>query len=516
MPADPPLDPALAARHAADLRLLGRVSDRIDGEPDSGRAMQRALEQLALEEGLQRPMLWMRVPGGDVVQIEVSSGLSDSESRRGVYRLGEGITGRVVEEGAPSVVLDVASEPRFLGRAVHRRRLRARRTSYICVPLRAGGRTLGALSVDRVGGTNAEVAADARLLAVIGSLLSTCVRELARSMADRSGPTDTEGAAVVVRPPWMIGHSKPMEGVYRAIGQVAVASTTALILGESGTGKELVARALHESSPRAAEPFVKVNCGAIPEGVIESELFGHERGAFTGALQQRKGRFELAEGGTIFLDEVGELSSAAQVRLLRVLQEREFERVGGARTIAVDVRVVAATSRNLEQLIADERFRADLFYRLNVFPIHVPPLRERGSDVIELTDHFVAKFNTRHLRSVRRVATSALDALTAYHWPGNVRELENCIERAVLISTDDVIHAHNLPPSLQTDGTTGTGTRGDLQVQLDNLERALVLDALKSEGGNMTRAAERLNVSERVMGLRVRKHGIEPRRFRRR
>jgi Nif-specific regulatory protein len=512
---DSPPPSASVPREHQELALLEGIATLIDSERDARVAMQGVLEVLARDTGLQRPTIWLRTPGEDTVRVEAAVGMSESERARGAYRIGEGVTGAVVASGTARIVEDVDLEAAFLGRAAQRRRLRAKRTSYICVPLRSAGQVLGAISADRVGAFDATLVADARLLHLVGSLIGAGVLELYRALADGASPRSADAVEPALHPDWMIGNSKPMQAVYRAIAQVAAASTTALIVGESGTGKELVARALHEASDRADAAFIKVNCGAIPEGVIESELFGHERGAFTGAVAQRKGRFELADGGTIFLDEIGELSPTMQVRLLRVLQEREFERVGGTRTLRTDVRVIAATSRDLEALIELGAFRPDLYYRLHVFPIHVPPLRERGSDVIALTDHFVSKFNKRHLRSVRRVATSALDALTAYHWPGNVRELENCIERAVLISTDDVIHAHNLPPSLQTGATTGTETSGDLQVALDNLERALILDALKATEGNLTRAAQQLNVTERIMGLRVKKHAIDPARFRR-
>ncbi|NLF40676.1 sigma 54-interacting transcriptional regulator, partial [bacterium] len=287
-----------------------------------------------------------------------------------------------------------------------------------------------------------------------------------------------------------------------------------LVLGESGTGKELVAQAIHYNSLRADKPFVKVNCAALPETILESELFGHEKGAFTGALSARKGRFELAAGGTIFLDEVGDFSPATQIRLLRVIQEREFEHVGGTETIKADVRIIAATNRDLLKLIDEGSFREDLYYRLNVFPIHLPPLRERKTDIPLLADHFVGKYSALNHRDIRRISTPAIDMLMSYHWPGNVRELENCIERAVLVSNDNVIHGHHLPPTLQTAEASGTGASGSLQDQLDNLERDVITDALKSARGNAAKAAQILGITERIMGLRLKKFSIDYRRFR--
>jgi Nif-specific regulatory protein len=305
-----------------------------------------------------------------------------------------------------------------------------------------------------------------------------------------------------------------MQAVYDLIAKVAKSDTTVLIRGESGVGKELVAHAIHYNSLRASRPFIKVNCAALPETLIESELFGHEKGAFTGAIYQRKGRFELAAGGTIFLDEVGDFSPSTQIKLLRVLQEKEFERVGGTGTIKTDVRVIAATNRDVENLIAEGKFRQDLYYRLNVFSIHVPPLRERKTDILLLADHFVEKYSRAHHKDVQRISTPAIDMLMSYHWPGNVRELENCMERAVVVSNDKVIHGHYLPPTLQTAEATGTTHRGTLQESLDEFEKELLLDALKSARGNMAKAARNLNLTERVMGLRVRRYGIQAKRFR--
>ena len=304
-----------------------------------------------------------------------------------------------------------------------------------------------------------------------------------------------------------------MQAVFNLIAQVSNSDTTVLIRGDSGTGKELVAHAIHYNSNRSSMPFIRVNCAALPDSVIESELFGHEKGAFTGAFALRKGRFELATGGTIFLDEIGDLTPLLQIRLLRVLQEREFERVGGVRTINVDVRVIAATNRNLEKLIEGENFRQDLYYRLNVFPIHLPALRERKTDILLLADYFVDRYSKAIQKNIRRISTPAIDMLMSYHWPGNVRELENCIERAVLLSTDDVIHGNHLPPTLQTAEASGTEFKGRLKTTLDSVERELILDALKSSKGNMAETANALGSSERIIGLRVKKYCIDPRRF---
>ncbi|HYF38161.1 MAG TPA: sigma 54-interacting transcriptional regulator, partial [Gemmatimonadales bacterium] len=312
----------------------------------------------------------------------------------------------------------------------------------------------------------------------------------------------------------LIGASGPMRQLYEEMERVAAANTTVLIRGESGTGKELIAQEIHYNSLRAEKPFIKVNCAALPETLAESELFGHERGAFTGALSRKKGRFELASGGTIFLDEIGELSPAIQVKLLRVLQEREFERVGGTEPVRVDVRVIAATNRDLERGLADGGFREDLYYRLNVFPIFIPPLRARRADVLPLADHFVEKYATEHGKSIKRISTPAIDLLSRYHWPGNVRELENTIERAVLLADGEVIHGHHLPPTLQSAEATGTVVSTSLAAAVELFERGLIEDALKTCRGNRSQAARLLSTTERVVSYKVKKYGIDPQRLR--
>jgi Nif-specific regulatory protein len=310
----------------------------------------------------------------------------------------------------------------------------------------------------------------------------------------------------------IIGNSHEMRDVYEQIARVARTNTTVLIRGESGTGKELIAEAIHYNSPRKNKPFIRINCGAVPENLIESEFFGHERGAFTGAVARKKGRFDIGNGGTIFLDEVGELSPSTQVKLLRVLQEQEFERVGGTESIKVDVRVIAATNANLENLINQNRFREDLYYRLDVYSIFLPPLRERKTDILLLADHFMLKYGRQHGKAVKRISTPAIDMLMRYHWPGNVRELENCIERAVLVC-EDVIHSYHLPPTLQTAESSDTVSRLSLSEAVASYEKELIQDALKTTRGNRAKAARLLDSSERIIGYKIQKYGIDVTRF---
>jgi Nif-specific regulatory protein len=312
----------------------------------------------------------------------------------------------------------------------------------------------------------------------------------------------------------MVGSSGGMRQVYEQIAQVAGTNTNVLIRGESGTGKELIAHAIHYNSPRAKKPFVKVSCAALPETLIESELFGYEKGAFTGAQSRKLGRFELAEGGTLFLDEIGDLNLTTQIKLLRVIQEREFERLGSTETIKIKVRLIAATNKDLEKAITDGAFREDLYYRLNVFAIFVPPLRERKPDVMALADYFLEKYTKEHSKNIKRISTPAIDMLMSYHWPGNVRELENAMERAVLVCDGNVIHAHHLPPTLQTAEASGTVVKMSLEETIASYEKDLIQDALKTTRGNRSKAARLLSATERVLNYKVKKYGIDCARFR--
>ena len=357
----------------------------------------------------------------------------------------------VIRTGQAVVVPDVSAEPSLKRKSADEN---LEKTALICVPVKFGEEVVGCLSAERPSRTEVSLAADRRLLSLVANVIAQSVHfhhvtEERLYDLRRENERLQEQLRTSLRPPNMIGNSTAMRSVYQHIEQVANSATTVLIRGESGVGKELVAHALHEQSPRKGKAFVKFNCAALPESIIESELFGHEKGAFTGAVSMRKGRFEIADGGTIFLDEIGDISPSTQIKLLRILQEKEFERVGSQTPIRSDVRVITATSRNLEEMIEREKFRSDLYYRLNVFPIYVPPLRDRKSDILLLADCFVEKFGKISGKKVRRISTAAIDLLVSYHWPGNVRELENCIERAVLLSPGPSIEAHHLPPTLQ-------------------------------------------------------------------
>ena len=505
-------------RELTELPLLLELSEILDRSMDLRAVLGPALEAMHRHMGMLRGTITLLNRETGEISIEAAYGLSASERRRGRYQLGEGVTGRVVAEGRPAIVPRVSEEPQFLDKTGTLKELDRDSIAFLCVPIKLENEAIGTLSANRLFTGDVSLEEDVRLLRIIASMISRAVRLRQQAQEERQRLIEErarlrEELKERFRPANIIGRSKAMQHVYDLIAQVARTDTTVLLRGESGVGKELVAQAIHYNSPRADGPFVKVSCAALPESIIESELFGHEKGAFTGATRQRPGRFERADGGTLFLDEVGDLSPATQVRLLRVLQEKEFERVGGTEPIRTDVRIIAATNRDLEDAIEHGAFRQDLYYRLNVFPIHIPPLRERRTDVMLLADHFVEKHSKEHGKNVRRISTPAIDMLTSYHWPGNVRELENCIERAVLLSEDDVIHGHHLPPTLQTAEASGTVPPDDLEAVLDGVEREMILEALKSARGNMAKAARNLGITERVMGLRIKKHGIDAKRF---
>ncbi|MDC7240486.1 MAG: nif-specific transcriptional activator NifA [Spirochaetales bacterium] len=507
-------------RKIKELTLLFEISQILDQDMDLREVINPILEPLAENIGMERGTITLLNRKTGEISIEAAYGLSTEEQVRGRYKIGEGITGKVVETGQPMIIPDIEEEPTFLDRTGARKSKNKRKTSFICVPIKSGNEVIGAFSVDRpYQDSSLDLEDDVRLLTIVTSMIARAVKLRQRSEEEKQKLLDENDRLqkelkAKFQPDNMIGNSQAMQGVFDLIAQVSKSEATVLIRGESGTGKELVAHAIHYNSLRAGKPFIKVNCAALPESVIESELFGHEKGAFTGALATRKGRFELADGGTIFLDEIGELSAMTQVKLLRVLQEREIERVGGAETIKVNVRVIAATNRNLEDEIAANSFREDLYYRLNVFPIHIPPLRERKTDIMLLADFFTEKYSKKNRKTVKRISSSAIDLIMSYHWPGNVRELENCIERAALLSTDQVIHAYHLPPSLQSAESSDTGLHTTLSQAVENLEIELIKEALKSNRGNMAKAARKLDITERIMGLRVKKYDIDYRKYR--
>jgi Nif-specific regulatory protein len=499
------------------LASLLEVSQALAGPHEFKAALQRALERLERYHGVLQGAVTLLDPDAGDLAIEASLGLTP-EGRRARYKVGEGITGRVVQSGKPIVVPQISREPLFLHRALGRAREASPELTFICVPIQVSRKTVGTLGLHLRFDKERDYEGTLRLFSVVASMIGQALAAH-RILEDERRRLQEENTTLrqELRERYdfsnIIGTSGPMRQVYEQVTQVARTNTTVLIRGESGTGKELIAHAIHYNSTRAKKPFIRVNCAALPETLIESELFGYEKGAFTGAQARKRGRFELAEGGTLFLDEIGEINLATQVKLLRVLQEREFERVGGTETLKANVRLIAATNKDLEAAIAEKSFREDLYYRLNVFTLFIPPLRERKSDLLLLADHFVSKYAREHGKSIQRISTPAIDMLVSYHWPGNVRELENIIERAVLVCDGSAIHGHHLPPTLQTAEASNTVISTSLEDAVQQFEKDLLVDALKTTRGNRAKAARLLQTTERILGYKVTRYGIDCSRF---
>ena len=511
----------MPALHANELTMLLDLSEALGSPLNLGASFARALEILETDAKAVFGMIAFLEPATGELKVEAVTGRRGASPDGPRGRPEDGITARVVKTGRPVAVPHAGDEPLLLerlGLAAPGRKAKAD-LSFLSVPIRIDGRTAGALGIALVYEKSRDLSHLVKVLGIAASMLGQAARVHRLLQAERGRlMEENRQLKQELRERYdvgnLVGTSHPMQKVYEQVAQAAPANTTVLVRGESGTGKELVAHAIHYNSPRSGKPFVKVNCAALPENLIESELFGYEPGAFTGADRQKKGRFELAHGGTLFLDEVGDLPAATQVKLLRVLQEREFERLGGVKPVRVDVRLIAATNMDLEEALRKGTFREDLYYRLNVFGLFVPPLRERRSDILLLADHFVEKYAAAHGRSVRRISTSAIDMLMSYHWPGNVRELENCIERAVLVCEGGVIHAHHLPPTLQTAEVSNTLPAQSLAEAVAGFEKDLILDGLKSARGNRAKAARLLRTTERILNYKIAKHGIDPARFR--
>ncbi len=500
-----------------EMSLLFDISQRLLNSNELKKDLSPILACLVKHLNAERSFITIFNRQTNRMMIEAAYGLSASQQARGKYDLGEGIIGKVVELARPVVISEISKSKLFINKIKTELTKDGHELTFICVPLLLDNVVMGALSVVRIYNSNISVNEDIQLLSIVGSMIAKTARykqaKLEELEALREQNRELKSQLDSQKPHNIIGNSGKMCDLYALVSRVAQTNSTVLLRGESGIGKELFAEEIHAKSKQKDRKLIKVNCSALPESLIESELFGHEKGAYTGADQMRKGRFELADGGTIFLDEIGDLPLSTQVKLLRVLQEREFERVGGSKTIKVDVRIVAATNRNLEELIENGDFREDFYYRINVFPIFIPPLRHRRDDIPILVDHFIDKFNRKNNFQIKRITTSAVNMLMVHRWPGNIRELENVIERSCIMTKDNVIHSYDLPPTLQTADSTNSVMEGGMMVVVEQLEKQLIRDALTTTAGNVTKAAELLCITERMLGTRVKKYEIETWRF---
>ena len=461
----------------------------------------------ALHEGvaLDRGMVSLIDAATGELQVSLVYGVSDTVTEEVSYLPGEGVVGTILKTGNSIVVDCIMDEPRFLSRMG----IYNPQGAFVGVPIRIGKKVVGVLAAQPAAGMAHRLDEYRHFLEMVANLIGQSVR-LSQEVAQEKQEIaeERDGLRRTVRAQYgfdnIIGHTQAMRRIFEQVRLVAKWNTTVLIRGETGTGKELIANAIHYNSPRARGSFVKLNCAALPETLLESELFGHEKGAFTGAVAQRKGRFEQAEGGTVFLDEIGEISASFQAKLLRVLQEGELERVGGTKTIKVDVRVVAATHRDLEAEVERGRFREDLYYRLNVMPLTLPPLRERMEDIPDIARFLVDKVSQQQGRTLGLTET-ALRVLMHHDWPGNVRELENCLERASVMTEGDTIDRDAI--LLTGIDEKISASRGPVQnVDLDDPhldERERVIAALEQAGWVQAKAARLLDMTPRQIAYRI-------------
>ena len=533
-----------------ELVTIYEVSKILNSSLDLHKTMRNVLNVLSSHLQMQRGMVALLQEDG-FLQVIAATGMDQDEIAHGRFKSGEGVMGNILKAGVPAVVPDIAKETLFLNRTGSRKGKSKNVISFIGVPIKAGRETIGVLSFDQENLENLHnFGNDVRFLSMVANLIGQTVRLHQKVAQDRANLMhEKQRLQSELHDKYsidnVIGQSKIMQSVFAEVHQVAASKATVLLRGESGTGKEAIARAIHHLSPRKDKPFIKVNCAALSETLLESELFGHEKGSFTGASQERKGRFEMAHGGTLFLDEIGDISPSFQTKLLRVLQEREFERVGGNKTIRVDVRLVAATNRNLEEAVAKNEFRADLYYRINVVSIFLPPLRERREDIPLLADFFLEQANAESGKRLK-FSAEAMQVMCNCQWPGNVRELSNCIERITAMTQGNVIrtkdllcdrdlcfssimwqqqskrsvipivaapvHSHPVtreaPSHIpeETEPTVPLGEYGDPQ-------KYQLIEALEKCGWVQAKAARLLGITPRQMGYAITKYGIDMKRY---
>jgi Nif-specific regulatory protein len=498
-----------------ELQVLHKISAMVGEALQLPEALDTILEILSNTLAMERGTITLREPGGELLQICASHGLAPEEIARGTYQPGEGITGTIFRSGQPFAVADIGKEPLFLNRT-RARNLKKEDQAFVGVPIMLVNEPIGVLTVDRLFGSEISLSEDIRFLSIVAALIAQFAL-LNRRIRQREASLVAENRHLRAEISekynhfFAVGVSRVMQELNRMIYRVAPSKASVLLLGESGTGKTLTARIIHEMSDRCRHPFVKVNCASLSDSLIEAELFGYEKGAFTGAHEPKQGRLEGAHTGTIFLDEIGELPLGVQSKLLQFLQEREVQRLGSTRVRQVDVRIIAATNVDLDQAVRAGHFRSDLFYRLNVFPIQVPPLCHRQADIPLLAEYFVQRI-TREYGRPFSFSPAAVETLTRYAWPGNVRELENVIERVAIMADGAVVQTHMLPDYLshEDNGMRGIAAqKSPTPTCLADMERDTILSALASNGWVQHKAARDIGLTARQMGYRVKKYGLE-------
>jgi len=496
-----------------ELNTLYAISREMGQVFELDRTLSAVLKILSKNLSMERGTVTLKDEKTGLLKIIASHGLDPQEKKRGIYAPGEGITGAIFETAQPFAVPDIGCEPLFLNRT-QARNLTKKNLAFIGVPIVLNHEPIGVLSVDRLFGSEVDFQEDIRFLTIVATLMAQFV-DLNRQVERREETlvTENRGLRAEVSAKYnhffAVGVSPAMQHLNKMIRKVSPSRASVLLLGESGTGKTLTARIIHELSHRRRNPFAKVNCASLPENLIESELFGHEKGAFTGATSQKKGRLEEAESGTVFLDEIGELPLPVQAKLLRFLQEREFERLGSTQTRKVDVRIIAATNVDLNEAVAEGRFRSDLFYRLNVFPIAIPPLRKRKADLPLLIDYFIMK-TSREYGQQFAFSEECMEILAGFDWPGNVRELENLIERMAIMAESPEINTKMLPSYLFRPSENRKMAVSDSQgqSQLEIMEKETLLSSLARNDWVQQKAAREIGLTLRQMGYRVKKYNL--------
>jgi Nif-specific regulatory protein len=526
-------------RSALELTILNEISQVLSSTLNLHNVFDQTMRVLADQLGMERGSMVLLDEASGKLRTEAAMGLTPEEMQRATYDVGEGITGAVAATGQTHVVPNITADDRFLNRS-GARPMGGGQVSFICVPIKIESRSVGVLSADKKYVDDGTLQSDAKLLEVVAAFIAQAIK-IAGLVAEEREEWQEEkrNLSATLRGKYkfdnIIGSAPGMLDVFDTIAQVATSPrATSLILGETGTGKELIAKAIHYNSARNDKPFIRVNCGALTSTLLESELFGHIKGSFTGAIRDKIGRFEAANGGTLFLDEIGTIDTTLQVKLLRVLQERELERVGDTRTVKVDVRIIAATNLDLQEEVAKGRFREDLFYRLNVVTIYLPPLRNRREDIPRLIDFFLDKFNVENGKQLRKISKDMLNIFVRYPWPGNVRELENAMERAVVLSRGDTLTEELLPTAIRAFAQQGRANMASegidtlskrlaeqsinefelregqiYEMVIRQVEKALIEKALLRCAGVKIKAADFLGINRNTLNKKFKELGLE-------
>lgn len=495
-----------------ELKVLYEISGIIGQVLSLDHALDSILAILSNSLSMERGTVTLRDEETGMLKICASHGLLPEEKDRGIYKPNEGVTGFIYKNAHPFIVPDINREPLFLNKT-QARNMKRESIAFLGVPITLNGEVIGVLSADRLFGDEISFQEDVRFLTIVAALISQFVH-INRQVDRREKSLLKENRYLRAEISekynhyFTVGVSPAMDMLNRMIRKVAPSRASVLLLGESGTGKTLTARIIHELSGRTRCPFIKVNCASLPESLIESELFGYEKGAFTGAGQLKIGSLEAAHTGTVFLDEIGEIPLALQAKLLHFLQDRELVRLGSSKTKKVDVRIIAATNVDLSAAVENGTFRSDLYYRLNVFPIAIPPLRERRPDIPLLINYFLEK-NAKEYGRRLRFSDECIEILTAYRWPGNVRELENLVERVAILTENPVIEKRNLPTDLFDQFDTSQFLNENRVSDLEKMERDMVVDALERNNWIQQQAAREIGLTLRQMGYRVKKFNLE-------